>query len=287
MRNDDRYIDAPGARLRVRSVGDGPALVLLHGWALDLDMWAPQFGALSDKYRLVAFDRRGFGLSSGLPDVDQDVQDLLFLFDALQIERAAVLGMSQGARVALQFALRTPQNTQCLIVDGPPRMTARPAPDEVPMETYRDLVRTVGLEGFRRAWSQHPFTRLRTKDPGAHVLLARIVARYPGADLRESEHPARAVNRSELAELQTPTLIINGAHDSAARRAAGAELKRLLPDAGSASIADAAHLPNMDNPRAYNHALHTFLQAHSVGPQPANSLLRPAVIDEIQTERRK
>ena len=263
MRELDRYIDTPGARLRIRCAGAGTALVLIHGWALDLDMWAPQFGALSDKYRVVAFDRRGFGMSSGSPDVEQDVLDLLFLFEVLQIGRAAILGMSQGARVALRFALRAPHQAQCLILDGPPRIAARPTPDEVPMETYRDLVRTVGLEAFRRAWSQHPFMRLRTKDPGAHLLLEKIVARYPGADLREAVFAVKPVNRGELAEMQTPTLIINGSCDSCSRRAAGAELKRLLPDAVSASIADAAHFPNMDNPKAYNEALHTFVQAHA------------------------
>ena len=54
-------------RLRVRTAGDGPAVLFLHGWALDLDMWRAQFEALASRYRLIAFDRRGFGLSSGTP----------------------------------------------------------------------------------------------------------------------------------------------------------------------------------------------------------------------------
>ena len=65
MPHRERYIERDGVRLRVRESGEGETLILIHGWALDLDMWSPQFAALSQSYRLVAFDRRGFGLSSG------------------------------------------------------------------------------------------------------------------------------------------------------------------------------------------------------------------------------
>ena len=60
----DRHLSVPGARLRYRDEGAGPAVVFVHGWTLDLDMWEPQ-APLAAQLRLVRFDRRGFGLSSG------------------------------------------------------------------------------------------------------------------------------------------------------------------------------------------------------------------------------
>jgi pimeloyl-ACP methyl ester carboxylesterase len=62
----DRYIAVGDARLRYRDEGDGPAVILVHGWTLDLEMWDPQVAALSAAFRLVRFDRRGYGLSGGL-----------------------------------------------------------------------------------------------------------------------------------------------------------------------------------------------------------------------------
>ena len=58
----DRYFKVADARLRYRDEGQGPAVMLVHGWTLDLEMWDPQVSALRDGFRLVRLDRRGHGL---------------------------------------------------------------------------------------------------------------------------------------------------------------------------------------------------------------------------------
>src|SRR5713226_5942951 len=73
---EDLYIEINGARLRYRDEGKGSAVVFVHGWALDLDMWETQAAALAAAYRVVRLDRRGFGLSSGDPSLVDDVTDL-------------------------------------------------------------------------------------------------------------------------------------------------------------------------------------------------------------------
>jgi pimeloyl-ACP methyl ester carboxylesterase len=100
-RDSDRYLTTDGVRLRYRDEGRGPPVLLAHGWTLDLEMWEPQVAALRDTFRLIRFDRRGFGLSSGHPSVLQDIADLGVLCDRLAIERIALVGMSQGARAAM------------------------------------------------------------------------------------------------------------------------------------------------------------------------------------------
>ncbi|HEV7445203.1 MAG TPA: alpha/beta fold hydrolase, partial [Steroidobacteraceae bacterium] len=65
--DNDRFLEMTDARLRYRDEGTGPAILLIHGWSLDLDMWEPQVGDLSRSFRLIRFDRRGYGLSSGKP----------------------------------------------------------------------------------------------------------------------------------------------------------------------------------------------------------------------------
>ncbi|MDY0067713.1 MAG: alpha/beta hydrolase [Steroidobacteraceae bacterium] len=262
MGEGERYIDVAGAQLRIRCVGCGPALVLVHGWALDLDMWTPQFAELSSAHRVIAFDRRGFGRSIGAPSIGLDAEDLLFLLDVLCVERAAILGMSQGARAALQAALRSPERIACLILDGPPNLAADESA-ELPMDCYRELVRTAGVEAFRREWLRHPFTRLCTQDSTRRELLKSIVARYPAADLLiAAEGDDAALAQSDLARIAAPVLVVNGADDLPTRRAAGLQLTHMLDTAVHTLIPDAAHLPNLDNPAAYNRVLGDFLNEH-------------------------
>jgi 3-oxoadipate enol-lactonase len=256
---DDRFIAVSHARVRVRVEGSGPVLALLHGWALDLDMWTPQFEALTDAYRLVAFDRRGFGLSSGAASIERDVEDLGLLLDILQVERAAVLGMSQGARVALRFALESPERTACVILDGAPALAETQTAD-LPIERFRDLVRRGGVDAFRNAWRRHPLTQIRSTDLQARALVARMIARYRGDDLQTAEGAAPTIALSELSRLQAPVLLLNGACDSAERLAAAAELAQRLPHAACIQIPGAAHLPNLDQAHSYNEALRSFLQ---------------------------
>jgi len=67
-----RELQVPGARLRYRDEGSGRAVVFVHGWTLDLDVWEPQL-PLAAELRVVRYDRRGFGLSSGDPSLAHDV----------------------------------------------------------------------------------------------------------------------------------------------------------------------------------------------------------------------
>src|SRR5215470_18396677 len=112
----DRFLTIDGARLRYRDEGRGPVVLLLHGWTLDLQMWDPQVVALHDAFRLIRLDRRGHGLSQGASGTRQDAEDLLALCRHLALTRVALIGMSQGARRALEFAARAPVQVSALIL---------------------------------------------------------------------------------------------------------------------------------------------------------------------------
>jgi pimeloyl-ACP methyl ester carboxylesterase len=248
----DDFVEIRGARLRVRIAGTGPAVLLIHGWTLDLDMWLPQFATLASRYRLIALDRRGFGLSTGTPGIDHDVADITQLLVRLAVERVAIVGMSQGARVALRWAKRSPEMTTCLVLDGPP------SEGEITLAAYRELVRNEGIEAFRTRWLEHPLMRLHTRDARVRALLREMVGRYPGHDLR-ADAAEQLSDTSDLDRLDLPVLVINGEYDSDARMRAGADMVRALPDARLAVIPEAGHLANLDNPGAYNAVLGEFL----------------------------
>lgn len=262
MNRAHRELELPGVRLRYRDDGVGRALVFIHGWTLDLDMWEPQV-PLAAELRMVRYDRRGFGRSTGLPSTAADVDDLRALLYSLGIVSPLLVGMSQGARVALEFAARHPDVPCGLVLDGPPPLTG----SDLPMEEFRQLALRDGLEAFRRAWSTHPLTQLFTGDARAHATLARILARYPGRDLVDGPATGHAPEREtlstlDLARIHAPALIVNGARDTEARRNAGRALHAALPSADHVIIQQAAHLPNLDAPQAYNQLMSDFARRH-------------------------
>jgi pimeloyl-ACP methyl ester carboxylesterase len=262
----DRYFACNGVALRYRDEGRGPAVILVHGWTLDLEMWEPQVAALRAAFRVVRLDRRGFGLSSGgRPALEHDVADLDALCRHLDLRRVALVGMSQGARVALAYAAKFPASVSCLVLDGPPDVDAgAAAEDDVPVAHFRALVRAKGVDAFRREWAAHPLVQLRTSDPGARRLLNSILGRYPGADLLNAPPGAGADRASVRPEsVATPALVITGEHDLTSRVRAATALARRLPHAEHALIPDAGHLPNLDNPDAYNTLISAFLVRHA------------------------
>lgn len=263
----DRTFRSSGVSLRYRDEGAGPTVVFVHGWTLDLELWEPQAAALRDSMRVLRFDRRGFGLSGGTPDARADAGDLVALLDHLQLARAAVVGMSQGARAALATALGFPHRVTALVLDGPPdgdRAGGAEADADLSMESFRALVRDQGMEAFRRAWRAHPLMRLCAGDAAAQAVLDRMLARYPGRDLTgPAPAPAAAVDAAALACLAMPVLVVGGQHDTPARIRAADALARALPAAERCRIAGAAHLANLDNPAAYNDQLRAFLLGRS------------------------
>src|SRR5262245_42773822 len=103
-------IRAGSTRLNVVEQGKGPPLLLAHGYPLDHSMWQGQLDGLSDKFRVIAPDLRGFGDSDVVPGaatMEQMADDLAELLTALVVKEPVVFcGLSMGGYVAWQFALR-------------------------------------------------------------------------------------------------------------------------------------------------------------------------------------
>lgn len=247
----DQMLERDGARLRWRIEGSGPPLVLLHGWPLDLAYFDPVVPLLAPRFTVLRFDRRGFGLSTGLPDIHRNVDDLRAVLDAAGVERPVLLGMSQGARLALHFAHRLPARVRALVLDGAPAVDAEP---ELPLAQFRRKLEAGGIAALRADILAHPFVRLR--DPARHQqLLREIVDRYTGLDLL---HPVRRASPPDLAAIRAPTLVLNGSHDSTARLDAGRALCAVIPGARRVELADAGHLSLLDDPAGYAAAVGAF-----------------------------
>lgn len=265
---EDRYFEVGGVKLRFRESGRGPALLLVHGWTLDLDAWEPQALGLSAAFRVIRMDRRGYGLSRGRPSLSDDVADMVELLRVLKVQRFAVLGMSQGARVALKLVESLPDRVTAMILDGPPFIEAPVPrkPPEIPYDQYRAIALTKGMPTFRREWRKNPLARLRTEDPAMHDLFDRILERYPGNDLTDRSAPqVFPIALQDIAQRALPTLILSGEHDLPTRQQSAQWLTEQLPGSVRRQIPNAGHLCGMDNPDHYNQAVDEFLHRHATG----------------------
>ena len=100
------------------SGGDGPAVVLSHGYLMDSSMFDPQVAALAPEYRVIAWDERGFGgtRATGPFNYWDSASDVIGLLDHLGIEQAVLGGMSQGGFLSLRAALLAPERVRALIL---------------------------------------------------------------------------------------------------------------------------------------------------------------------------
>ena len=139
----------------VEEQGSGPALLLLNGLSQTTANWRTQARALSSRFRVVSYDARGQGrtpLGSRPVGLEEQLEDIAELLDALGIERAHLCGFSHGARVALAFAAAYPERVDRLVLtsigtnDGPLRRLI--------VRSWREVLRQGGVEAM--AWCTLP-----------------------------------------------------------------------------------------------------------------------------------
>lgn len=251
----DRFLELGSARLRWRLEGSGTPLVLLHGWALDLDYWNPLAQLLAPRYTLLRFDRRGFGLSTGQPDIHRNVEDLCAVMDAAGVDRAVLVGMSQGARLALHFASRNAARARALVLDGPPALETE---SELPLGWLRAVLEARGTQALHEAILGLPLMRLANPDAVMQRLLESIVSRYQGLDLL---HPRAHATAPALGAIQLPVCVLNGGRDSDERRTASRGIAAAMPAARHVELPGAGHLALLDAPGDYASAVNQFCLA--------------------------
>ena len=133
---------------RTSGMGEGPPLVLLHGYVGDRRMWRPQIDELSDEFTVVAWDAPGYGGSSDPPEdfALSDFADCLAAFiDALDLGRPHVLGLSFGGGLALELFSRHPALPLTLVLASAYAGWAGSLPAEVVEERLQQALRLADL----------------------------------------------------------------------------------------------------------------------------------------------
>jgi len=249
-------VDVGDGYVHVASAGAGTEMVMLHGWTLDHRSWLPQL-PLADRMRLVLPDRRGCGRSTAPPYLAQEWRDI----DRLAAPgRFILMGMSQGASVALDYARRRPERVLALVLVGTPLHEIVPYDhddDRLARDTYADLVRTGRLATMKRDWADHPLAR---RNATAAPLVDAMLADYDGRDLLAPPAPI-TITAADIAALPMPVLAIAGSKDTAWRRRVRDFIGATAPQGRVANIEAAGHLCNLDDPARFNAVLANFLTA--------------------------
>jgi pimeloyl-ACP methyl ester carboxylesterase len=231
---EHRYVDAGGLRTHVAETGDGPPLVLLHGWPQHWWGWHRVVPLLRDHFRLVMPDLRGHGWTAAPPsgyDKEQLATDVLALLDALGIDRARIAAHDWGGWVAFLLALREPERVERMVTLNipPPMGRADPraalgawrfwyqgvlaSPFGARLVERGSLVRLL-LTGDRR----RPAAEAEDVDPFVDVLRDPARARASQLLYRTfltRELPAIVAGRYAKARLHVPTRMLHGTGDFA------------------------------------------------------------------------
>lgn len=256
---ESHWIDVAGGQLHVRAAGTGPLVILLHGWTLDWRIWLPQL-ALSNAH-LVMPDRRGFGRSTAPPMLSAERGDIDRIADYFGARHFALVGLSQGAAVALDYARGGSDRLRALCLIGAPLHNLVPETDDSPeidRAAYANLVRAERLSDMMELWCRHPLTQVT---PDAQKLVDDIFADYDGRDQRVDQEPLH-FSAENIASLPMPVLALSGAQDSAWRRQVAEYIGGSAPKGQCKIVPHAGHLANVDAAEVVNGLLQNFLNTH-------------------------
>ena len=274
------------APLHVEIRGDGPDVVLLHGWALHGGTWGPWIEQLARRARLHVIDLPGHGRSAW-PAGASTLRDLARAVSPHVPNGAAVLGWSLGGMVALELARSRPGDLAALVlVATTPCFLAR---EDWPTGMSPGVLDgfAAGLAGdYRRTLSN--FLALQTwGDENATQALRSLRANLdahgepdPQALVAGLEILRTADLRAELASIAIPTLVIAGEHDRITPVAAGRELASRLPSARFVEVPKAGHAPFLSHPDTVRREVESFLSF--LASSPAHSAAAPAAAAEAR-----
>ncbi|MDH4310243.1 MAG: pimeloyl-ACP methyl ester esterase BioH [Gammaproteobacteria bacterium] len=264
---------SPALHVEVR--GDGPDVVLLHGWALHGGMWGPWIEELARRARLHCIDLPGHGRSAW-PAGASTLRDLARAVSPHVPNGAAVLGWSLGGMVALELARSRPGDLAALVlIATTPCFLAR---DDWPAGMNPGVLDgfAAGLAGdYRRTLSN--FLALQTwGDENATQALRSLRTSLDAHGEPDSQALAAGLEilrtadlRDDLATIAIPTLVIAGEHDRITPVAAGRELAARLPSARFVEVPKAGHAPFLSHADAVRGEIEDFLSFLAPSPAPA------------------
>jgi pimeloyl-ACP methyl ester carboxylesterase len=251
--------------LYYEETGSGPPVILIHGGWLGRRMWDEQFVLFSKMYRVVRYDMRGFG-KSAMPTLPySNAKDLRDLLHWLQIDKAHIVGFSDGGRIAIDFALTAPEMVRSLVLVGP-GLEGFPYDPEGGKRSQEEirLAREESAEKAADFMLKSPYVVPAMENPRTAAKIRRMTIDNMMSNLVNPllERPLRPAAMERLRDIHAPTLVMVGTRDTPDSHKIVEHLERKMPDIKRIDVEGSGHVINMEKPEAFNRAVIEFLARH-------------------------
>jgi pimeloyl-ACP methyl ester carboxylesterase len=272
-----------GVKLHYEEAGSGVPVVFVHEFAGDWRSWEAQMRYFSRSHRCITYSARGY-LPSDVPGrVDSYSQerwrdDILAVIDGLNLDRPHVVGLSQGAMAAVHFGMKycakgKPARARSLTLAGV-GSGAHPATFDEFQKTSRanaELIRKNGMGWFASTYGHGPTRlQLQRKDPRGFAEYAQQLAEHSTEGSAntmagyQGRRPSLYKLTDQISLIDVPVLILTGDEDEPCLEAS-VMLKRVIPQAGLAVLAQSGHGINLEEPALFNQLVDDFFRRAEAG----------------------
>jgi pimeloyl-ACP methyl ester carboxylesterase len=259
------YIRVDGGKLFYEIAGEGKYVVLLHDGILHHVVWDAQFPVLAKKYRVIRYDRRGFGRSDSPKTPFSHIDDLNQLFTQLKIDKAIIFGMSAGGALALDFTLKYPEKVNALVLVGAVvsgygysgHFLSRGG-NITSLVDYLEPKKFIQYFGWDDPYEIYP-ENIKVKEKFLKLLKAnqKNVRGALGYFAKPPERPAVKF----LAQIKVPAFILVGEFDIPDVHAHSGVIEAGIPNAKRQIIFKSGHLIPLEQPQAFNVSVLKFLNS--------------------------
>ncbi len=256
------YFECTGAGAEV--------VILIPAFSMDRRMWESQVALLRGEARVIAYDLRAHGKSAAAAAPYSAIDDLLGLMNELGVRRAHLIGLSNGARVALDFALSQPTRVRSLVLASPGLSGYVNREPMTWMTPVINAARSGDVAQAADLWAATALMRI-PNDSGAAARILQM-SRDNRSLWGYATNPERPLNPpaiGRLAEIKIPVLVVMGQNDLSELRTLADTVARGIAGAQLVVIPDAGHMVNLAAPAQFNDAIRSFLrQASRSGEAP-------------------
>ncbi len=257
------YLEVPDGKLYYEVAGEGEWIVLVHDGNLHSVTWDEQFPVFIKNYRVVRYDRRGYGKSTYPDKPYSNIEDLAEVFSQLNIDRAVLMGMSAGGGLVVDFTLEHPDKVTGLVLVGA----------VVSGYGYSDHMRTRGGRLSPEVFSdpakladymchKDPYTfyegNKEARERGYDYLM-KSLQNYRMDKYQFLQGPKRPA-LPNLKEINVPALIIVGEYDIPDCHAQAGAMETGIAGSERVIINKAGHIVPLEQPAVFNDVVSTFLR---------------------------
>ncbi|WP_442603265.1 alpha/beta fold hydrolase [Paenibacillus sp. KN14-4R] len=254
--------------LDVTDKGQGPALLLLHGYPLDHRMWDAQIEYFRHTHRVIVPDLRGMGQSEGTPSnitIDHYADDIITLLDELGINRVTVAGFSMGGYVLFALLRKAPSRISAIALVNTRADADTKDGQRSRLEAARNLLEHGSIAARQAMLSKLLSDTTLHDQPHLADEVGNWMTEMDPLGLVHAQLAMafRPDSTSMLASIRVPTIVIGGEHDKIIPPQLIKQLANSIPNAKYRLIAETAHLTPVEKPDAFNNLLSDFLgKAH-------------------------